>query len=272
MCFLAISSRAFCQLQNPSFEQWDAGDPIYWSTSNFFDPGTATQTSDAHGGDFALHMTVVIDSVGTAAAPYALTVFPLTTMPEVLTFWVKGNLQGNNNLSASFTLIETDSTANSLAYGDQTFSAISNVYQYKFVNILPLLGPSLFGQGSIYFAINAPVGSALNSNSSVLIDDIYLGADNTSVESKNQTTQSIEEVYPNPADDIAYLVFNTKNYGQVTLKVYDLLGNEVLQVINENMMDGRYKAEINTSQLNQGVYLCKLSLDGVEYGSKLIKR
>jgi len=271
ICFIANSPFAFGQLQNPSFELWDSGDPIYWFTSNFFDPGTAIQTTDVHGGDFALSLNVVLDSTGTAVAPYAYTIFPLTTMPQVLTFWMKGNLAGNNNINASFNLIETDSAGNVLAYGDQTFTSVSNVYQYKFVNILPLGNPSLLGQGSIYFAINAPVGSTLNTNSYILIDDLYLGVDNTGIIEQTPSYDIIEKVYPNPAEDIAYLVFNQKKFGQVSLKVFDVMGNLVKEVMNESLMEGKYKAEIDVSALQQGLYFCKLISDGVVDESKLIK-
>jgi hypothetical protein len=269
---LAFTHSAFCQLQNPSFELWDAGDPVYWQTSNFYDPGTAIQSNDAHGGAFALSMNVVMDTAGNAVAPYAINIFPLTTMPEVLTFWMKGNLQGNNSINASFTLIETDTNANILAYGDQTFSTVSNVYQYKFVNVLPFLGPSLFGQGSIYFAITAPVGSSLNVSSSVIIDDLYLGADNTGLLSGDKNKLIIEQLYPNPAQEMAYLVFNKKEYGEVRLNVYDMLGNMVQEVLHGNMPEGKFKAEINTSELNAGVYFCKLTIDGIDYSCKLIKQ
>jgi hypothetical protein len=269
---LAFTHSAFCQLQNPSFELWDTGDPVYWQTSNFYDPGTAIQSNDAHGGAFALSMNVVMDTTGNAVAPYAINIFPLTTMPEVLTFWMKGNLQGNNSINASFTLIETDTNANILAYGDQTFSTVSNVYQYKFVNVLPFLGPSLFGQGSIYFAITAPVGSSLNVSSSVIIDDLYLGADNTGLLSGDKNKKIIEQLYPNPAQEMAYLVFNKKEYSEVRLNVYDMLGNTVQEVLHGNMPEGKFKAEINTSELNAGVYFCKLSIDGIDYSCKLIKQ
>jgi hypothetical protein len=263
---------AFAQLQNPSFELWDSGDPIYWQTSDFYDPGTAIQSSDAHGGDFALNMNVVLDSNGTAVGPYAFNVFPLTTMPQVLTFWIKGNLPPNNNVNASFTLIENDSASNILAYGDQTFTTVSNVYTYKFLNILPLLGPSLLGQGNVYFDINAPFGSNLNDNASVFIDDIYLGVDNTGLFKTEMQNEIIEKLYPNPAQDMAYLVFNMKGFGKVSLKVYDLLGNNVQDVIDEDMAEGRYKAVINTTELVKGLYYCKLTVNGLEYASKLIKQ
>ena len=269
---ILLGGKGYAQLQNPSFENWDAGDPIYWSTSNFYDPGTAIQTTDAHSGNFALNLNVVLDSNGTAIAPYAINNFPLTTMPQVLTFWVKGNLSGNNNLSASFTLTEIDTTSNVLAYGDQTFTSINNVYQYKFVNILPLSGPSLLGFATIYFAINAPVGSSLNVNSSIIIDDLYLGVDNTGLNSIDRNKNEIESVYPNPAEDRTNFVFNHTNVGHVTLKVYDTVGNIVESVIDENMPAGKFKAEINTSQLKQGVYIGQLTTNnGISY-SKIIRK
>ncbi|HRG58868.1 MAG TPA: T9SS type A sorting domain-containing protein [Bacteroidia bacterium] len=267
-----LGGKGYAQLQNPSFENWDAGDPIYWSTSNFYDPGTAIQTTDAHSGNFALNLNVVLDSNGTAIAPYAINNFPLTTMPQVLTFWVKGNLSGNNNLSASFTLTEIDTTSNVLAYGDQTFTSINNVYQYKFVNILPLSGPSLLGYATIYFAINAPVGSSLNVNSSIIIDDLYLGVDNTGLHPIDRNLNEIESVYPNPAEDRTNFIFNHNISGHVTLKVYDAVGNLVESVIDEDMPIGKFKAEINTSQLKQGVYIGQLTTNnGISY-SKIIRK
>ena len=175
-------------------------------------------------------------------------------------------------MSAYFVLAETDSTGNVLAYGDQTLSSVSNVYEYKFANILPLGNASLLGQGSIYFAINAPLGSSLNVNSSIIIDDIYIGVDNTGIFDVSKPKEVIEKLYPNPTEDMAYLVFNQKKYGPVSLKVYDVLGNMVLEVLNDNMAEGKYKAEIYTSAFKQGVYFCILTTDGVDYSTKLIKR
>ena len=268
----AFSFQGFAQLQNPSFEQWDAGDPLYWSTSEFYNPGTAIQSTDSHSGNFALNIKVVTDSSGAPVAPYAINTFPLTTMPQVLTFWVKGTLASNNNVSASFTLAEIDTSTNVLAYGDQTFTTTSNVYQYKFVNILPLSGPSLLGIATIYFAINAPVGSTLNVNSSLIIDDLYLGVDNTGILNYKSSENVIEEVYPNPSEDLAYVIFNMAQFGHVSVAIYDLMGNKVLDVLDENLAEGKYKAEINAAVLKQGIYLCKLNLNHLEYCSKLIKK
>ena len=269
--FVAIAFNAFSQLQNPSFELWDTGDPVYWSTSDFYSSGSATQSTDAHGGTFALRLKVVNDSTGVPEAPYAINDFPLTTLPQVLTFWMKGNLAANNNVNASFTLSEVDTVTNVLAYGDQTFNSVSNVYQYKIVNVLDLEGASLLGQGNIFFTITSSVVGSLNVNSDVIIDDLYLGPDNTGFDDEVENHTIIEKLYPSPAQEVAYLIFNQPKYSKVSLKVYDVMGNLVQTVIDEQLAEGKYKAEINSALLNSGIYFCTLQLDELAYSTKLIK-
>jgi hypothetical protein len=116
------------------------------------------------------------------------------------------------------------------------------------------------------------VGSSLNLNSAVIIDDLYVGVDNTGFEEPKHNAGMIEKIFPNPAQDVAFLMFNKTAFGKVSLHVYDLLGNVVKEVINENMPDGKFKAEIDVSQLLQGVYICKLSSDGAEQVVKLVKQ
>jgi hypothetical protein len=45
----------------------------------------------------------------------------------------------------------------------------------------------------------------------------------------------------------------------VTLKVYDVLGREVVPLVNENKKAGSYEAMFDASRLASGVYICKMS-------------
>jgi hypothetical protein len=49
------------------------------------------------------------------------------------------------------------------------------------------------------------------------------------------------------------------------------LGNLVQTVIDEQLAEGKYKAEINSALLNSGIYFCTLQLDELAYSTKLIK-
>jgi hypothetical protein len=45
---------------------------------------------------------------------------------------------------------------------------------------------------------------------------------------------------------------------QTTLKVYDILGNEVATLVNENKSAGNYEVKFDASNLASGIYLYKL--------------
>jgi hypothetical protein len=52
--------------------------------------------------------------------------------------------------------------------------------------------------------------------------------------------------------------------GDVTLKIYDLLGNEVATLVDENKPAGKYKIEFNVAQVSRpemasGIYFYQLT-------------
>jgi hypothetical protein len=67
--------------------------------------------------------------------------------------------------------------------------------------------------------------------------------------------------YPNPFNPSTYISFSIPNQTHVTLKVYDLLGREVAELINEQRNAGPYNVFFDASGLASGVYLYKLTYD-----------
>ena len=45
---------------------------------------------------------------------------------------------------------------------------------------------------------------------------------------------------------------------KVTLTVYDILGNEVTKLVNEEQEAGNYDVKFSGSRLSSGVYLCRI--------------
>lgn len=86
------------------------------------------------------------------------------------------------------------------------------------------------------------------------------------VEKQIPTEFSLEQNYPNPfnpSTKIRYsipsvIASETKQSANVTLKVYDLLGNEVTTLVNEEKPAGVYEVEFDASQLSSGIYFYKL--------------
>ena len=56
----------------------------------------------------------------------------------------------------------------------------------------------------------------------------------------------------------------------VQLKVYDVLGNEVATLVNEEKPAGNYQIEFNAANLSSGVYFYKLQAGSFTESKKMI--
>ncbi|MBK9099911.1 MAG: T9SS type A sorting domain-containing protein [bacterium] len=69
---------------------------------------------------------------------------------------------------------------------------------------------------------------------------------------------SLEQNYPNPFNPSTVIIYQMPVSSDVTLKVFDVLGNEVATLVNEYKPAGTHEVEFNTSSINQipssGVY------------------
>ena len=65
--------------------------------------------------------------------------------------------------------------------------------------------------------------------------------------------------YPNPFNPITTIQFQLPSAGNVTLKVFDVLGSEVSTLVNEYREAGSYDVEFNASSLSSGVYYYQLT-------------
>ena len=79
------------------------------------------------------------------------------------------------------------------------------------------------------------------------------------------TVYSLEQNYPNPFNPSTVISYQLPVSGNVTLKVYDVLGNEVATLVNEEKQAGSYEVEFNAvshsggvRNLSSGVYFCQL--------------
>ena len=74
---------------------------------------------------------------------------------------------------------------------------------------------------------------------------------------------SLEQNYPNPFNPTTAIGFSLLAVGNVTLKIYDILGREVATLLNNEKMEaGRHEIQFDGSTLTSGVYFYRLSVDG----------
>lgn len=75
-------------------------------------------------------------------------------------------------------------------------------------------------------------------------------------------TFSLKQNYPNPFNPATTIEYSISKASQVTLKIYDILGNEVAILANEYKEAGIYKTTFNASSLSSGIYFYKLLANG----------
>lgn len=73
------------------------------------------------------------------------------------------------------------------------------------------------------------------------------------------TSFQLDQNYPNPFNPATNIGFRITNPGFVSLKVYNLLGQEVAALVNTEMRPGAYTVEWNASGLASGVYMYRLT-------------
>ncbi|RKY91850.1 MAG: hypothetical protein DRQ01_07030, partial [Ignavibacteriae bacterium] len=77
------------------------------------------------------------------------------------------------------------------------------------------------------------------------------------------TKFELEQNYPNPFNPSTKIKFSVppnvkQETSKVSLKIYDVLGNEVAVLVNEEKPAGNYETEFNASNLSSGIYYYKL--------------
>lgn len=69
---------------------------------------------------------------------------------------------------------------------------------------------------------------------------------------------SLEQNYPNPFNPSTKIIFNLNQAGMTKLSVYNLLGQEITTLVNEELVAGRHTVDFDASALSSGVYFYKI--------------
>ncbi|MGE5680162.1 MAG: T9SS type A sorting domain-containing protein [Bacillota bacterium] len=277
LCFLGIiviSTTVKAQIPNAGFENWTNGEPDQWWTSNATQLFTnVTRSATAHSGQYALKGEVVSTMVG-PMQPIIQTGkdakgFAVSQRYARISGYYQFNSISGDRLGLNFGLFKGDSgiavaaaaisvSANSYTKFDLPFVYLTNDVPDKCVLQVQIVGPT---QGN-----NWHVGS------SFLIDDLSLsGTAATSVKTEsNLTDYVLEQNYPNPFNPSTNISFTIPQNSFVSLKVYDVLGNIVSTLINEQKPAGSYRVSFSGSNLPSGLYIYELKAGSYSMMKKMM--
>ncbi|HXH17647.1 MAG TPA: serine hydrolase [Chitinophagales bacterium] len=83
---------------------------------------------------------------------------------------------------------------------------------------------------------------------------------------------SLEQNFPNPAVQSTNISFKLEQDAEVSLKLFDPLGNETMTLLNRKMQAGDYTIPVDASKLNAGIYFYRLVVNGRAETKKLTIR
>jgi hypothetical protein len=69
---------------------------------------------------------------------------------------------------------------------------------------------------------------------------------------------SLFQNFPNPFNPSSIIVFTIPERNFVSLKVFDLLGSEIISLVNEELDAGRYEVEFSGNDFSSGVYIYQI--------------
>ncbi len=78
------------------------------------------------------------------------------------------------------------------------------------------------------------------------------------------------ECYPNPFNPQTTIQYDIKEKGLVLIKVFDILGKEIAELVNEVKEEGNYTTNFNAMGLPSGVYIYSLRVNGFVQNQKMI--
>jgi hypothetical protein len=94
----------------------------------------------------------------------------------------------------------------------------------------------------------------------------------TSVESENSIVNGFNllQNYPNPFNPSTTIRYEIPERSFVTLKVFDILSNEISVLVDEMKEAGKYEINFNASGLASGIYIYRLNANEFVYAKKMI--
>ncbi len=126
--------------------------------------------------------------------------------------------------------------------------------------------PSLIHKKFVFTVMaNTNYGTVQASSDSIYVDDVVKVEDN-----EIPTEFSLSQNYPNPFNPSTTLKYSIPTSCQVKLQVLDILGREIVELVNEQKFAGTYEVKFTASNLPSGIYFYRLTAGSFTNTKKMI--
>jgi hypothetical protein len=180
----------------------------------------------------------------------------------------------NDNEYVRFRVELVDAATNELL---GTFSSVeytkTNLYQYN--NIGYSVNTDGIGNKKVKIRLRVEDNvEAEYTIAQIIADETVLGKTNyTEISYLGELsveTYELAQNYPNPFNPETVIYYQIPESGEVSLKVYDMLGRELRTLVNQTQNQGRYEVKFNARDLASGVYIYRLQVNDFVTSKKMM--
>lgn len=277
LIFYYLSDSTLAQIPNAGFEIWPTClcDPVDWTTNNIYPPPLDCRQVFAdllpYTGD--LCVLGIVDSCEELGFTYPpeLTsiIFPITGKPEALHGFYKYLPVGGDKFVAEIKVLQ-----DSVVVGSGELESIVYVPNFtEFVVDIEYTVSDTPNVAVINFTIDSSeVSNYLHIGSQWFIDELFFGPI-SAVQDDNRSQPNffeLEQNYPNPFNPITKIKYSVPQISTVIVKVFDILGDEIEILVNEEKPVGTYELTWNTESLPSGVYFYHMSAGSFVETKKMV--
>ncbi len=216
------------------------------------------KTSDAHSGSWAVEGDVVsVNSLGVAPAIISGVDgegIPINFRPAALKGYYKFISVNNDYMQVQANFLKNGV---GMGVGAANLNPAGSYTPFD-INIIYITGET---PDSVLIAIFiAGNGGFPNVGSKMFVDDLSWSnaSDVANLGGEIPDKFDLLQNYPNPFNPSTKIRYSLPEVSSATIKVYDMLGNEVATLANEEQPAGNYEVDFNASELSSGIYFYKL--------------
>lgn len=257
---LLFASNISAQIPNEGFEQWSGSNPVNWVSGNVEGFTFVTPSGNPLSGQFAARLET--KSIMGNLVPAVLSAgsdgegFPVSQRHGQLSFYYKFS----KTVSTAYLFVSVGFKKGEDGIGAGVLAINTPADNYTPVTIpVTYINEEIPDLGVILIQVTDQNLSPAASGSYAEIDDLSFSIlTDVNDESAGVNDFSLEQNFPNPFNPSTRINYQIAKDNFVTLKVYDIIGNEVAALVNNQQPAGKYSVDFNSANLPSGVYLYRL--------------
>ncbi len=283
-CFLSLFigllliNYSLCQIPNGSFESWSGDNPVGWTTNNILGYLTpVTKSNIAHSGNFSARLEMMNSMLGLLqpvlnAGPLTVGI-PVSQRHNKISFYYQFYPNSPSlNLTISVGMLK-GSQLIGVAVGSTKQSKASFT---KLTVSISYYNSQIPDAATIYITLIDSLFNPSGLGSYALIDDIYFD-ELTDIQAENINLNEfyLYQNYPNPFNPSTKISWQSPVSSHQIIRIYDILGNEIVTLVDEYKPAGIYEIEFNPAIYNKQpasrIYFYQLQAEDPAKGIRFIQ-